>query len=115
MFLYGSHRYRSGSFLWPQGATYACTGIALTAGDGAVVYGRTVEWGAFDLDSRVAIILRRYGFTGQTPDGYNGKRWKTKYGFVAIDMLDKDIFADAMNKKVLAIGPFYLPGFASLQ
>jgi hypothetical protein len=26
---------------------YACTGITLTALDGAVVYGRTMEWGSF--------------------------------------------------------------------
>jgi choloylglycine hydrolase len=93
--------------------TDACTGIRLIAKDNTVVYGRTVEWGAFDLNSRVAIVPRGYGFTGQTPDGYNGKRWTTKYGFVAIDMLEKDIFADAMNERGLAIGLFYHPGFAS--
>lgn len=91
----------------------ACTGIRLIAKDNSVVYGRTVEWGAFDLKSRVAIVPRGYGFTGQTPDGYNGKRWKTKYGFVAIDILEKDNFADAMNEKGLAIGLFYHPGYAS--
>ncbi len=36
----------------------ACTGIALKAEDGTFVYGRTMEWGAFDLNSRVAIIPR---------------------------------------------------------
>jgi len=93
--------------------TSACTGIRLIAKDKSVVYGRTLEWGAFDMKSRVAIVPRGYGFTGQTPDGYNGKRWTTKYGFVAIDLLEKDIFADAMNEKGLAIGIFYHPGYAS--
>jgi choloylglycine hydrolase len=36
----------------------ACTGITLVAKDGAVVFGRTQEWGTFDLRSRVAIIPR---------------------------------------------------------
>jgi len=36
----------------------ACTGIRLIAKDGGVEYGRSMEWGAFDLTSRVAIIPR---------------------------------------------------------
>ena len=34
----------------------ACTSLALKAEDGAIVYGRTMEWGAFDLNSRVSIF-----------------------------------------------------------
>jgi choloylglycine hydrolase len=94
-------------------AANACTGIMLKAKDNTVVYGRTMEWGAFDLNSRVAIVPRGYSFTGQTPDGFIGRQWKTKYGFVAIDIVEKDIFGDAMNEKGLAIGAFYQPGFAS--
>jgi choloylglycine hydrolase len=94
-------------------AANACTGIMLKAKDNTVVYGRTMEWGAFDLNSRVAIVPRGYSFTGQTPDGFIGRQWKTKYGFVAIDILEKEIFGDAMNEKGLAIGAFYQPGFAS--
>ena len=29
--------------------THACTGVRLVADDGSVVYGRSMEWGAFDL------------------------------------------------------------------
>jgi penicillin V acylase-like amidase (Ntn superfamily) len=53
----------------------ACTGIILTAADNSVVYGRSMEWGAFDLNSRVTIIPRGYEFVGLTPDGYTGKKW----------------------------------------
>ncbi len=52
--------------------TLACTSLALKAEDGAIVYGRTMEWGAFDLNSRVAIIPRGYEFHGHTPDGKPG-------------------------------------------
>ena len=90
----------------------ACTGIRLIAKDGATVYGRTMEWGTFDLNSRVAIVPRGYSFNGLTPDGYNGKKWRAKYGVVGLDMLEKDLLADGMNEKGLAAGLFYHPGFA---
>jgi choloylglycine hydrolase len=82
------------------------------AKDGATVYGRSMEWGAFDLNSRVAIVPRGYSFNGLTPDGYNGKKWKVKYGVVGLDMLGKDLLGDGMNEKGLAVGLFYHPGFA---
>lgn len=93
-------------------AAMACTGIRLKAKDGSTVYGRSMEWGAFDLNSRVAIVPRGYQFTGLTPDGHNGKAWQAKYGFVGLDMLGKDLFADAMNEKGLSAGLFYHPGYA---
>lgn len=90
----------------------ACTGLRLVAEDGGVVYGRTMEWGAFDLNSRVAIIPRGFKFKGLTPDGYNGKEWVTKYGVVGLDLLEKNSIADGMNEKGLTAGLFYHPGFA---
>ena len=93
----------------------ACTSIVLTADDGAAVYGRTMEWGAFDLNSRLVIIPRRYEFQGHTPDGKPGYRWKTRYGAVALDMLEKDYFSDGMNEKGLVVGVLYHPGFAEYQ
>lgn len=90
----------------------ACTGIRLQSADGGIVYGRSMEWGAFDLNTRVDIIPRGYKFTGLTPDGLNGKKWIAKYGVVGLDMLSKDWIADGMNEKGLAVGLFYHPGFA---
>ena len=92
---------------------HACTGIRLIATDKGVVYGRTMEWGAFDLYSRVAIIPRGYSFTGLTPDGLNGKRWKAKYGVVGLDGGGEDYLTDGMNEEGLTVGLFYLPGFTS--
>lgn len=91
----------------------ACTGIRLIATDGGVVYGRTIEWEAFDAHSRVAIIPRGYSFTGLTPDGENGRKWKAKYGVVGIDMAETNYLDDGMNERGLAVGLFYHPGFAS--
>jgi len=91
----------------------ACTGIRLIATDNSVVYGRTMEWGKFDLQSRVTIIPRGYSFIGLTPEGENGKKWKAKYGVVGLDMVGQDFIADGMNEKGLAAGLFYHKGFAS--
>jgi choloylglycine hydrolase len=94
---------------------FACTGITLKEKDGAVVYGRTLEWGAFDLMSRIWIIPRGHEFTGSTPDGKPGLKWKASLGIVAIDALKKDAVADGLNEKGLAVGLFYHPGFAEYQ
>jgi choloylglycine hydrolase len=93
----------------------ACTGITLKAKDGAVVHGRTCEWGSFDIKSRLAVIPRGFKFTAHTPDGKPGRTWQGKYGVVGIDALEKDMLVDGMNEKGLAVGLFYLPGFAEYQ
>ena len=90
----------------------ACTGITLKALDGSVVCGRTMEWGSFDLLSRVVIIPRGHHFTGQTPDQKPGKTWTGIYGITGLDAMEKDIIADGMNETGLTVGLFYHPGFA---
>jgi len=97
------------------GTASACTGIVLKAEDGAAVYGRTQEWGAFDLNSRLVVVPRGYELKGHTPDGKPGHRWKSRYGVVALDGLEKDYAIDGMNEKGLVVGVFYLPGFAEFQ
>lgn len=94
-----------------SGPASACTSIALKADDGAVVYGRTMEWGAFDLNSRVSIIPRGYKFTSHTPDGKSGHKWTARYGVVGLDALEKDLITDGMNEKGLVVGVLLFPGF----
>ncbi len=93
----------------------ACTGITLRAQDGAVVYGRTLEWGTFDLRSRIVIFPRGHQFVGETPDGTPGRKWTGQYGIVGIDMLEKAILGDGMNEQGLVAGLFYHPGFATYE
>lgn len=93
----------------------ACTGVTLKAADGAIVYGRTMEWGEFDLKSRVMIVPRGLKLTGETPDGKPGLVWTTKFGAAGLDVLSKDLLVDGMNEKGLAAGAFYHPGFAQYQ
>jgi len=91
----------------------ACTGFRLKAKDGGIIYGRTMEWGAFDLNTRITIVPRGYAYQGLTPDGKNGKKYVVKYGIVGLDMpaIRDGYISDGMNEKGLAIGMFYHPEF----
>ena len=60
-----------------------------------------MEWGAFDLHSRLCFIPRGYQFQGHTPDGKSGLVWKAKYGVAALDAIEKDYFTDGMRGRVL--------------
>ena len=90
----------------------ACTGITLKAKDGAVVFGRTMEWGSFDLHSRLVVVPRGHEYKSELPDGKHGLTWKTKYGAVGVDAVNKDLIADGMNEKGLCVNVFYHPGYA---
>ena len=96
-------------------ASQACTSIGLMAEDGALVYGRTMEWGTFDLKSRLVVVPRGHVFQSETPDGKPGVRWEAKYGVAAFDALEKDLLSDGMNEKGLVVGMLYHPGFAQYQ
>jgi len=96
-------------------AVLACTGITLKATDGSIVFGRTLEWGSFDLKSRLTVIPRGYKYATHMPDGKTGLSWQGKYGVVGIDAVEKDIVVEGMNEKGLAVGLFYHPGFAEYQ
>lgn len=95
--------------------SHACTGITLRAADGAVVQGRTMEWGSFDMKSRLVIIPRGHAFTTRMPDGKAGLSWTGKYGVVGLDAVDQDIIVDGMNEQGMSVGLYYLPGFAEYQ
>ena len=95
-----------------QSPANACTGITLKAQDGAVVFGRTLEWGAFDLHSRVVIVPRGHVFKALTPDGNTGRTWTATYGAVGLDAVEKDFIVDGMNEKGLSVNVFYHPGYA---
>lgn len=90
----------------------ACTGITLKAKDGSVVFGRTLEWGSFDLHSRLVVVPRGYEYKSHLENGRTGKTWKTVYGAAGVDAIGKDILVDGMNEKGLSVNVFYHPGFA---
>jgi choloylglycine hydrolase len=96
-------------------AAEACTALTLTAADGAVVYGRTMEWGAFDMHSRVMIAPRGAKFQSLMPHGEPGLTWTARYGFAGLDGLNRAIALDGTNEAGLTFGALYHPGFARYE
>lgn len=92
-----------------------CTSIALTAQNEDAVHGRTMEWGTFDLNTRLVVIPRGFEFTSKLSEEETGKTWKAKYGTVGLDAIDKDCFMDGMNEKGLSVSTLFHPGTAEYQ
>ena len=91
----------------------ACTGITLTAKNGAVVVARTVEWALSDAQhNKILVVPRDKQFIAQTPEGNNGKKWTGKYGFVSLTAYDQSYGPDGLNEEGLYVGVYYLPGYA---
>ncbi|MCG9731116.1 choloylglycine hydrolase family protein [Shewanella sp. Isolate13] len=93
----------------------ACTSFILKTVDNLPVYGRTLEWGAFDLHSNLLVVPRNQNYTSDLGKGIQGMSWKNKYGFVAINALDQPFVLDGMNEKGLTLGALYFPDFAEYQ
>lgn len=89
----------------------ACTGIKLIAKDGALIHGRTLEFGVV-VDITAAVIPRGYFFKGTTPNG-PGLEYKSKYGVVGAIAFGDPALMDGMNEKGLAVGTFYFPGYSA--
>jgi choloylglycine hydrolase len=89
----------------------ACTGIRLTAKDGSMVHGRTLEFG-LPIESSIAVIPRGYAFVGNTPKG-RGLNYISKYAVVGAFLFQDITIVDGMNEEGLSIGTFFFPGFAS--
>jgi len=94
----------------PRGAE-ACTGGALTAADGSVVVGRTLEFGQ-PLDSQIAIWPAGSSLSGSSTSGAP-LRYRSRYGFVGATAANhSDMLLDGLNEKGLNVGMFYFPGYA---
>jgi choloylglycine hydrolase len=93
-------------------AAQACTAIRLIAKDGAVVAGRTMEFG-FDLHSQVLVVPAGTTLSGTLPDGGKGIHFKTKYGFVGANANGMTAVVDGLNDRGLYVGLLYFPDYAS--
>jgi choloylglycine hydrolase len=92
----------------------ACTSFSVVAKDGAILIGRSMEFGLL-LDSKVMIVPRGFKFTSPAPDGKEGLSWQAKYGFVGMNTKGVDQTPDGLNEAGLSVGLLYLPGFAKYQ
>lgn len=92
-----------------------CTGIRLKAKNNAIVYARTLEFGA-DIQSQILFVPSGYECTSFAPSGKpEGLRWKTKYAAIGANAFFTTNFVDGVNEKGLSGGLFYFPGYAQYQ
>jgi choloylglycine hydrolase len=93
------------------GTVKACTGIGITAADGSVVVGRTLEFGA-PPESSMIVYPAGSEFQATIPNG-DGMKFTSKYGFCGANGFGMDnLILDGMNEKGLVVGLFYFPGYA---
>jgi len=91
--------------------SYPCTGIQLTAADGGVINGRTVEFATI-IELDILAVPRNYEFTSQLPNNQTGMKYKAKYAAIGAYMDGEKVLVDGVNEKGIAVGMFYFPGYA---
>jgi choloylglycine hydrolase len=89
----------------------ACTTLLLKAKDGAVVSGRTLEFG-FDMKSDVIVIPAGTAMKGSLPNGATGVSYTTKYGMIGANALGFPVIIDGINERGLFVSDLYFPGYA---
>ena len=98
----------------PAPAAGACTGISLSTTQGDHVHARTIEWGHFDLNSKLIVSPRGHRYTSALPMDKSGISWTGKYGFVGISVSQDNFIGEGMNEAGLNAGLFYFKGYGSL-
>jgi choloylglycine hydrolase len=87
-----------------------CTSFRVTATDGAVVVGRTMEF-PNAMATKLTVLPRAYRGTGIGNPG-SGMKWTSAYGVVGMDAFGQPgTMTDAMNERGLYAGLLYMPGF----
>jgi len=94
-------------------ASLACTHFYLTAKDGSVVVGRSMEFGP-QLETDIYTVNRGTSFDSTTPDNKPGLHWQAKYGYLALDGFH--LFpVSGMNEQGLSFDALYFPGFSEYE
>lgn len=89
----------------------ACTGITLRTAAGTPIVARTIEWGGSNLNSRYVIVPRGCTQQSFTPDGVDGMRFTSRYGYVGLAVEQKEFIAEGLNEEGLSAGLFYFPAY----
>lgn len=90
----------------------ACTEFLLTAQDGSVIIGRSLEFG-WNPGYQAVAHPRGEKWSTDAPGGKPGIYWTSKYGFVALGIFGNGV--DGMNEAGLSVGALYLPGYTQYQ
>lgn len=89
----------------------ACTGISLSAADGSRVVARTVEWSGTAMENGWVTAPRGYVQQSFTPEGKNGMKFTSRYGYVGIYTEYEPFVVEGMNEAGLSAGLFFFPGY----
>lgn len=101
-----------GGFYTQNNTASACTGITLTANDGAVIVARTMDWSREEMDSFYLIAPRGYAQQSMLPDGANdGNTFAARYGFVGLGLAQTEFVIDGINEAGLSAALFYFPEY----
>jgi len=80
----------------------ACSVFRVTAKDGTIISGRTMEFG-FDFKYAMITVPRGKAFVSPAPDESAGLKWKTKYGYVANNVFGEEAaISDGLNEAGLS-------------
>lgn len=99
---------------WSADDVRACTGIAFQTAKGEYIQARTIEWGGYNLNSKLVIIPRGQKNVSLTPQGKNGMAWTARYGMAGASTVMEEFVTEGLNEKGLSAGIFYFPHYGSL-
>lgn len=89
----------------------ACTGISLTAADGAYVQARTIEWAQGLLQSDYVVVPRGARIRSFAPNGAEGMSFEARYGVVGLTVAQPEYIAEGINEAGLSAGLFFFPRY----
>lgn len=98
---------------------FACSFVEVSADDGSVVIGRSIEW-SFPLDYTFSVIPRGQKFTAGFPADKVAKdfkpvTWINKYAYAGVGVTVQEGLDSAQNEAGLNIEGLNLPGFTRFQ
>lgn len=94
---------------------FCCTGITLQSSNGAHITGRTIDWAEGELNSMYVIVPRNYSQQSFTPEGVDGMRYISQYGYVGLAVKMKEFIVEGVNEKGLSGGLFYFPKYGKYE
>lgn len=93
----------------------ACTGITLKSKDGVTVTARTVEWAASVMKTFYVVVPRHQSLCSLTPDGEDGLKFTSRYGYVGLAVEQKEFLVEGVNELGLSAGLFYFPNYGKYE
>ncbi len=85
---------------------FACTDIVIETKDGALINGRSMEFG-LPMNSKIALNPKGRKHQSKAPNNEPGLAWTSKYGYISINCLEQGFTTDGLNEEGLSIGALW--------